>query len=80
MQIDRFRCHTSEFLNVGCLWKNWGKSRFHTIDAQNAIEFLSCKHCSTAFHLNGHTLGFCPWNQKLENFVSSKVSLWESNG
>ena len=26
---------------------------------------------------NGHTLGFRPKNQKLESFVSPKVSLWE---
>ena len=23
--------------------------------------------------MNGYTLGSCPWNQKLENFVSPKV-------
>ena len=23
-----------------------------------------------SFPMNGHTLGFCPWNQKLQNFVS----------
>ena len=33
-----------------------------------------------SFQTNGHALGFCSWNQKLENFVSSKVSLWESQG
>ena len=33
-----------------------------------------------SFPINGHTLGFCPWNQKLENFVSPKVSLRESKG
>ena len=27
---------------------------------------------------NGHTLGFCPYNQKLENFESTKVLFWES--
>ena len=36
------------------------------------------KYCSTA--INGHTLEFCTWIQKLENFVSAKVSLWESKG
>ena len=30
--------------------------------------------------MNGHTLGFCPQNQKLDNFVSPKVSLWELKG
>ena len=29
---------------------------------------------------NGHTLRFCTWSKKLENFVSPKVSLWESKG
>ena len=33
-----------------------------------------------SFPMNGHTLGFCTWSQKLENFVSPKVSLWESKG
>ena len=31
-----------------------------------------------SFPMNGHILGFCPWNQKLENFVSPRVSLWKS--
>ena len=31
-----------------------------------------------SFPMNGHTLELCPWNQKLENFVSPKVSLWQS--
>ena len=31
-----------------------------------------------SFPMNGHTLGFCSQNQKLANFVSPKVSLWES--
>ena len=31
-----------------------------------------------SFPINGHTLEFSPWNQKLEIFVSPKVSLWES--
>ena len=26
-----------------------------------------------SFPMNGHTLGFCTWSQKLENFVSPKV-------
>ena len=26
------------------------------------------------FPMNGHTLGLCPYNQQLENFVSPKVS------
>ena len=30
--------------------------------------------------MNGHILGFCPYNQKLGNFVSTKVSHWESKG
>ena len=29
---------------------------------------------------NGHTIEFYQWNQKLENYVSPKVSLWESKG
>ena len=33
-----------------------------------------------SFPMNGHTLGFCTWSQKLENFVSAKISLWESKG
>ena len=35
-----------------------------------------------SFPMNGHTLGFCTWSQKLENFVSPKVSLsgWMSQG
>ena len=28
-----------------------------------------------SFPMNGHTLGFCTWSQKLENFISPKVSL-----
>ena len=35
---------------------------------------------SNSFPTNGHTLGFCTWSQKLETFVSPKVSLWESKG
>ena len=31
-----------------------------------------------SFPMNGHTLGLCPYNQKLENFVSPKVYLWKS--
>ena len=27
--------------------------------------------------MNGQTLGFFPWSQKLESFVSPKLSLWE---
>ena len=27
-----------------------------------------------SFPINGHTLAFCPYNQKLENFVSPKAS------
>ena len=27
------------------------------------------------FPMNGHTLGFCPWNQKLENFVTPGLTL-----
>ena len=27
-----------------------------------------------SFPMNGHTLGFCPQNQKLENFASPKVT------
>ena len=33
-----------------------------------------------SFPMNGHTLGFCTWSQKLKDFVSPKVSLWESKG
>ena len=33
-----------------------------------------------SFPMNGHTLGFCTWSQKLEYFVSPKVSLWQSKG
>ena len=32
------------------------------------------------FSMSGHTLEFCIWNQKLKNFVSPKVSLWELKG
>ena len=41
---------------------------------------LKSKVLLNSFPMNGHTLGFCPQNQKLENFVSPKVSLWESKG
>ena len=30
--------------------------------------------------MNSHILGFCTWSQKLDNFVSHKVTLWESKG
>ena len=33
-----------------------------------------------SFPMNGHTLGFCTWSQKLENFVWRKVSPLESKG
>ena len=32
------------------------------------------------FPMNDHTLGFCSQNQKLGNFVSPTISLWESKG
>ena len=46
----------------------------------DTISKINCKVMLNSFPMNGHTLGFCPWNQKLENFVSPKVkvSLWES--
>ena len=31
-----------------------------------------------SFPTKGHTVGFCPWNKKLENYVSPNVSLGES--
>ena len=38
------------------------------------------QHHSKVLPMNSHTLGFYPQNQKLENFVSPKVSPWESKG
>ena len=35
---------------------------------------------NNSFQMKGHTLGFCPLNQKFEDFASPKVLLWESNG
>ena len=49
----------------------------------NWVKLTTKQHHSkvllNSFPMNGHTLGFCPQNQKLENFVSPKVSHWESN-
>ena len=44
----------------------WGKSENNQHNGEVLLN---------SFQMNGHTLGFCPWNQKLEYFVSSKVWL-----
>ena len=41
---------------------------------------LHSKVLLNSFPTNGHTLEFCTWIQKLETFVSLKVSPWESEG
>ena len=48
--------------------------------SQRANKQHHSKVLLNSFPMNGHTLGFCTWNQKLENFVSHKVSFWESKG
>ena len=49
---------------------NWGRL--------NNTQHHSKVLLKLSFPMNGLTLGFCTWSQKLENFVSPKVSLWES--
>ena len=43
----------------------------------NWVNSINKQHLSkvllNSFPMNGHTLGLCPSNQKLENFVSPKV-------
>ena len=39
---------------------------------------IHCKVVLNSFPVNGHTLGFFPYNQRIENFVLPKVSPWES--
>ena len=52
---------------------------------RNRVKLNNKQHHSkvllNSFPMNCHILVFCPkTNQKLENFVSPKVSLWESKG
>ena len=51
---------------------------------RNWVQLKNKQHHSkvmlNSFPTNGHTLGFCPYNQKLENVLSPKVSLWDSKG
>ena len=48
---------------------NWGKLK---------NKQLHTKVLLNSFAVNGHILGLWPQNQKLENFVSPKVSIWGS--
>ena len=59
--------------NIGKFSKitNWVKLKYKQ---------LYSKVLLNSFPMNGHILGLCPQNQKLENFVSTEVSLWESKG
>ena len=49
------------------LGKKWYYLKINPFTRDSDKVLLSC------FPMNGHTLGFCPYNQKLENFVSPKV-------
>ena len=59
---------TDKFSTIGENWAKLKTKQHHS------------KVLLNSFPTNGHTLGFCTWRQKLENFVSPKVSLWESKG
>ena len=50
---------------------SWAKSK----NKQHSIKALF-----NGFPMNGHNLAFSPYKQKLENFASPKVSLWELKG
>ena len=49
-----------------------------TVGLNNLVPKFMCHHNS--FPMNGYMLGFSPWDQKLENFVSPNISLCESKG
>ena len=56
-----------------------------TLPSLKLINFLKLQTVTqlgllNSFPMNGHTLGFCTWSQNIENFVSPKLSLWESKG
>ena len=52
--------------------KLWFHPRFHT-GSQRVNKQHHSKVLLNSFPMNGHSLGFCPLNQKLENFVSPKI-------
>ena len=89
MRLDFFKINSflfaCKFVVINPFTSDSAKSKIDKFSKiTNWVKLKNKQHHSkvllNSFPMNGRTLGFCTWSQKLGDFVSPKVSFRESKG